>query len=88
MDKLGHVGAQPIPGTAFLPSLAPGGRPGLVPESGCCRAPGVPLPGPEPWLPGSQGALSPASFPCLYWFTPSPNLHQTWQLGSQFPHTP
>lgn len=78
MDKRGHVGAQPIPGTAFLPSLAPEGRPGLVPESGFCRAPGMPLPRPEPRLPGSQGALSPLPSPASTGLL----LHQTFSQGS------
>ena len=72
MHELGHVGAQPVSGTAFLPSLASGGRPRLVPESGCCRAPGVPLRGPEPQLPGSQGCPLPPFLPLplpVYSFT-------------------
>ena len=72
MHELGHVGAQPVSGTAFLPSLAPGGKPGWVPESGCCRAPGVPLRGPEPLLPGSQGCPLPPFLPLpllVYSFT-------------------
>lgn len=87
MHELGHVGAQPVSGTAFLPSLAPGGRPGLVPESGCYRAPGCLSVGLRSGFLVPKDALSLPSFPCLSWFTPSPNI-LPGQLGSQSPHPP